>query len=307
MKKRIRQVSVMGAGTMGTQIALLIAKHGYAVHVFARNPDRFHLHRQNFFESLKHAIKTGSRSLRAWEKGLARITLSADIEESLQKADLVVDAFPEDLELKRKIFSRMDALAPEGAILSSTSSSIPISKIEGATKRPEYCLNLHFYQPALAINMVDIMGGSQTLDRVLQAAKRFVESVGCIPLIVKKEVLGFCFGGLLRTIYRHALSMWAGGFVDFRDIDRAWMLFTKMPRGPFGIMDAVGLDVVYDTAMIYYNESKDPKDLPPQAMLEMIRCRRLGVKTGKGFYAYPHPEYSSKNFLTGKIARQQGK
>ena len=306
MKPEIQQVSVVGAGMMGTQIALLIAKHGYTVSVFARNPARFHFHRQNFFKSLKKAKKTGPRLFRSWEKGLKKIQLFPELEKALQKADLVVEALPEDLELKREIFARMDALAPAGAILSSTSSSIPISKIEGSTKRPEYCLNLHFYQPASTTNMVDIMGGSQTLPRVLRAAERFIESVGCIPLVVEKEVLGFCFGGVLRAIYRHVLSMWAGGFVDFRDIDRAWMLFTKMPRGPFGIIDAVGLDVVYDTAMIYYNESKDPKEHPPQAMLDMIRRNQLGVKTGKGFYTYPHPEYRNKKFLAKKHAGKKG-
>lgn len=285
---------------MGTQIALLIAKHGYAVRVFARNPDRFHHHRKNFFKSLKKAMETGSRSFRSWEKGMKKIHLFTGLEAALLETDLVIEALPENLELKREIFARMDELAPAGTILSSTSSSIPISKIEGATKRPKYCLNLHFYQPAATISMVDLMGGSQTLPRVFQAAERFIQSVGCIPLIVKKEILGFCFGGLLRAIYRHVLSMWAGGFVDFRDIDRAWMLFTKMPRGPFGIIDAVGLDVVYDTAMIYYNESKDPKEHPPKAMLDMIRRNQLGVKTGKGFYTYPHPEYGNKNFLTRK-------
>jgi 3-hydroxyacyl-CoA dehydrogenase len=307
MKEKIRRVSVVGAGMMGTQIALLIAKHGYAVSVFGRSPDRFHLHRRNFFRSLQQTMKTRSPSLRSWEKGLKRIKLGSELEGALRDADLVVEALPENLALKREIFARLDAVAPPGAILSSTSSSIPISKIEDATKRPEFCLNLHFYQPASATHMVDIMGGSKTLPRVLRAAERFIASLGCIPLVVRKEVLGFCFGGVLRAIYRHVLKMWAGGFVDFRDIDRAWMLFTKMGRGPFGIIDAVGLDVVYDTAMIYYDESKDPQEHPPQAMLDMIRRNRLGVKTGKGFYTYPHPEYRNRNFLTRNIAAKKGK
>ncbi|MDH4268628.1 MAG: 3-hydroxyacyl-CoA dehydrogenase family protein, partial [Deltaproteobacteria bacterium] len=110
---------------------------------------------------------------------------------------------------------------------------------------------------------------------------------------------GFCFGGVLRAIYRQALFMWAEGYVDFRDIDRGWMVFSKMRRGPFGIMDAVGLDVIYDTAMIYYRESLDPQDYPPQALKEMIDRKNLGVKTGKGFYTYPEPEYMKPDFLKG--------
>jgi 3-hydroxyacyl-CoA dehydrogenase len=300
MTRDIQHISVVGAGMMGTQIALLIAKNGFPVRVFARNPDRFHQHSQNFFQSVRKAGNGRSQAISSWKKGTAKIKIFQNLEEALHKADLVVEALPEDLGLKREIFSRMDALAPAGAILSSTSSSIPISRIESATQRPKYCLNLHFYQPSSKTNMVDIMGGSCTLSSVLQAAEKFVAAIGCIPLVVKKEVLGFCFGGLLRAIYRHVLGMWAGGFVDFRDLDRAWMIFTGMPRGPFGIMDAVGLDVIYDTAMVYYNESRDPKEHPPQALREMIRRNELGVKTGKGFYTYPHPEYKNKNFLKGK-------
>jgi 3-hydroxybutyryl-CoA dehydrogenase len=94
--------------------------------------------------------------------------------------------------------------------------------------------------------------------------------------------------------------MWAGGYVDFRDIDRGWMIWNGVSQGPFGLMDGVGLDVVYDIEMVYYNESKDPKDFPPQALQEMIARNELGVKTGKGFYTYPHPEYKNPVFLEGR-------
>ena len=91
--------------------------------------------------------------------------------------------------------------------------------------------------------------------------------------------------------------MWADGFVDFKDIDRAWMIFTGMPLGPFGLMDNVGLDVVYDIEMVYFNESEDPKDHPPEALKSMIERNELGVKTGKGFYTYPDPEYTKPEFI----------
>ena len=98
---------------------------------------------------------------------------------------------------------------------------------------------------------------------------------------------------------REVIHMWADGYVDFRDIDRAWMIFTGMPYGPFGALDAVGLDIAHDVEMVYYNESRDPKDYPPKALRDMLDRNELGRKTGKGFYTYPEPEYRSPNFLKG--------
>jgi 3-hydroxybutyryl-CoA dehydrogenase len=234
-----------------------------------------------------------------WEKAAQKVKLAKDMGEALKGADLVIEAIPENLELKRKIFAQIDSLAPPEAILATNSSSIPISRIENATQRPEKCLNIHFYAPATGMNMVDIMGGTKTTADAIETGQKFIRSVGCIPLTVKKEIFGFCFNSVWRAIKRQTLYMWAGGFVDFRDIDRAWMVFTGMNRGPFGIMDMVGLDVVYDIEMSYYNESKDPKDHPPQALKDMIDRKELGVKTGKGFYTYPDPEFTTPDFLQG--------
>jgi 3-hydroxybutyryl-CoA dehydrogenase len=117
---------------------------------------------------------------------------------------------------------------------------------------------------------------------------------------VKKEIMGFCFNRIWRAVKKEALYMWANGFVDFRDTDRAWMVFSRMTEGPFAIMDKVGLDVVYDIETVYYKESKDPKDKPPDALLEKIERGELGVKSGKGFYTYPDPEFLAPDFLRPK-------
>jgi 3-hydroxybutyryl-CoA dehydrogenase len=247
--------------------------------------------------SLKERGKISAPVLEEWVKGAEKVRFFKDLKEALQEADLIVEAVSENLELKRKVFTLIDSFAPRGAILTTTSSSIPISKIEGATRRPDRCLNLHFYQAPMRVNMVDLMGGTQTAPDVMEAAKAFVQSIGCVPLVVNKEILGFGFVRILHSIYLHTLSLWAGGYVDFRDMDRAWMIFTRMERGPFGIMDGIGLDVLFDLLMVYYEESKNPKDHPPQALKEMIDRKELGRKTGKGFYTYPHPEYARPDFL----------
>jgi 3-hydroxybutyryl-CoA dehydrogenase len=223
----------------------------------------------------------------------------ATLKEAVAGADLVIEAVPEDPAFKRKVFKQLDRFTPQKAILATNSSSIPVSHMERATNRPEKCLNIHFYALDQGRNIVDVMGGTRTSPSILKAGREWVQSIGCVPLTVKKEILGFCFNRIWRAIKREALYMWAGGYVDFRDIDRGWMIWTGMSPGPFGLMDGVGLDVVHDIEMVYYRESKDRKDRPPQALKAMIKRGNLGVKTGKGFYTYPDPEYRRPGFLKG--------
>ncbi|MDI6753184.1 MAG: 3-hydroxyacyl-CoA dehydrogenase NAD-binding domain-containing protein [Thermodesulfobacteriota bacterium] len=296
---QIKKVGVVGLGTLGTQIAIQAAHYGYAVKGYDQDQEIFQKTIQKIRGMMKFLGKSPTMPVEEWERASQKVNLAKDMGEALQEADLVIEVVPENLELKRKIFTEIDSLAPSKAILATNSSSIPISRIENATRRPEKCLNMHFYQPATGTNIVDLMGGTKTLPEVIETAKQFIRSIGCIPLTVKKEILGFCFNSVWRAIKKQTLYMWAGGFVDFRDIDRAWMVFSSMNRGPFGIMDMVGLDVVYDIEMSYYYESKDPKDHPPKALKDMIDRKELGIKTGKGFYTYPDPEYARPDFLKG--------
>lgn len=299
MEEKIRKVAVVGTGTLGTQIAIQATCFNYEVSAYDTDEGSFNRVEQNLKAFMKVSGREPIVPMEDWEKGADKVKFCTDLEEALGDADIVIEAIPEDLELKRKVFERLDALAPRGAILATNSSSIPISKIESATARPEQCLNTHFYSPATGLNMVDIMGGTKTTTETMEAGKAWIRSIGCVPLTVKKEILGFCFNRVWRAIKRETLYMWAEGFVDFRDNDRAWMIFTGMTQGPFGIMDNVGLDVVYDIEMVYYNESKDPKDHPPEALKAMVGRKELGLKTGKGFYTYPDPEFSRPDFLKG--------
>ncbi|MCJ7546455.1 MAG: 3-hydroxyacyl-CoA dehydrogenase NAD-binding domain-containing protein [Deltaproteobacteria bacterium] len=294
-----QKVAVIGTGTLGTQIAIQAACFGYTI-------SAYDVDRESFLRSqayLLSAIKrTGGKRLPSpeqWEKTAKQIKRCDELAEALVDADLVIEAVVEDLSVKRTVFQEIDALAPEKTIVATNSSSIPISRIENATSRPDRCVNMHFYFPALGTNMVDVMGGTKTTTEVMEACKAWVRSIGCVPLTVKKESFGFCFNRIWHAVKREALHLWAEGYVDFTDIDRAWMIFTGMKQGPFGIMDNVGLDVAYDIEMLYYHESNDPHDRPPDALAAMIEKKELGAKTGKGFYRYPHPEYRKPDFLAG--------
>jgi 3-hydroxybutyryl-CoA dehydrogenase len=300
----IKKVAIIGTGTLGAQIALMASYYGGEVKTY--DPD------EKSFERVLTLIKvrvenSGRKTLPPFmdlESGARAIQRCKKLDEALQGVELVIEAVPEDLDIKRQMFRQLDLLSPPNAILATNSSSIPISRIESATARPEKCLNIHFYSPDLGRNIVDLMGGTKTTTATLEAGEKWIRSLDCVPLRVNKEILGFCFNRIWRAIKRESLHMWAGGYVDFRDIDRGWMIWNGVSQGPFGFMDGVGLDVVYGIEMTYYRESQDPKDHPPEALRKMIKRNELGVKTGKGFYSYPNPEYKNAAFLKGSARKE---
>lgn len=300
MVKPFQKVAVVGAGTLGAQIALLAANAGYSVNVFDQQPEAFDAMIQKLQADLKAKQVTPFIEFDQWDVCRRQIQQFEKLDAAIEAADLVIEAVPENLELKCEVFRQLGEIAPPEAVLATNSSSIPVSHLEQSSGRPERCLNLHFYMALQGMNMADVMGGTRTLPEVMEKGISWVRSLGCIPLTVKKELLGFCFNRVWRAVKREVLYMWANDFVDFRDVDRAWMKFTGREDrpGPFGLMDNVGLDVIYDIEMVYYRNSNDPKDHPPEALKQKIDRGELGVKSGRGFYTYPDPEYLQNDFLS---------
>ena len=293
----IKTVAVIGLGTLGAQIALQSAAKGYDV--VGYDPVEGAL--ENYLQHMPVRISPEDGQplfdTAGWIHSQDKIRVHTDLPSAVTGADLIIESVPENLELKREVWRKLDALAPQGSILATNSSSMPVSRLEAVTGRPQLCLNMHFYQIVLGQKMADIMGGSRTDPGVLECGGEFVRSLGIVPLKVNKELLGFCFNRIWRAIKKEALQMWAGGYVDFRDIDRAYMVFNSTSWGPFSLMDTVGLDVIWDIEMVYFRESGEPGDHPPQALKDKIKAGELGVKTGSGFYSYPDPEFLAPHFL----------
>jgi 3-hydroxybutyryl-CoA dehydrogenase len=293
----LQKFAMVGTGIQGTQIAMIAARTGYEVAVFDPRAGAF----RQTFEKLRADLKakkvTPLIPWNQWEACARKVRQVTDLGEAVADAELILEAVPENIEIKKKVWKEIGAAAAPGAIIATNSSSMPVSRMEKAGGRPEQVLNIHFYFPMQGVNMVDIMGGSRTRPDVMAKGIAWIKSIGFVPLTVNKELLGFCFNRVWRAIKREALYMWGNGFVNFMDVDRAWMIFTRMKEGPFALMDKVGLDVIWDIEMVYYADSKDPKDHPPQALKDMIGRGELGVKSGKGFYTYPEPEFLKPNFL----------
>lgn len=299
MSKPFQNVAVIGAGILGAQIAMLSAYAGYTTKIYDPISGAFDSTYNKIFNDLKaKGVASPLIPWDNWEGVRNSVRQAGSIDEAVQDVQFIIEAVFENIDLKNKVFKELGEKAPKGCILATNSSSIPVSKMEASSGRPERVLNIHFYFPLQGVNMVDIMGGTKTLPEVFQAGVEWITSLNCIPLKVNKEILGFCFNRVWRAIKREVLYMWGNGFVDFRDSDRAWRVFTGMKEGPFALMDKVGLDVIHDIEMVYYNDSKLPHDKPPDALLEMVKRGELGVKSGKGFYTYPDPEFLRPDFMS---------
>ena len=275
MGEEIKKVGIVGAGFTGKQIAAQAALNNFIVKVYDFDP-----------KSVEDANKYISGVLKRKNQldAIKNVSYYSDLSEALEDVDLVIESVPENLELKREVFSQIDNIAPAHTIIATNSSSYPVSKIESAVKRKDKVLNLHFYPPIPTRPMVDIMRGSQTNDETFEVGKKWIEDIKCEPLVVKKECLGFVFNRVWHAVKKECLKIWDGEYADKETVDTAWKIFTGMKMGPFLTMDGVGLDVIYSVEMSYYNESGDPRDKPPDTLKEMVENGDLGLKTGKGFY-----------------------
>lgn len=296
----ISKVCIVGSGFLGTQIGVLSAKSGYKVSMQDVSSDALSGSEKAVEGYIQEWIAAGDISEPDRDDIKQRMSYTVDLTDAVQGAGMVIEAVVERLDVKREVFKKLDMLCDSGVVLATNSSSIKVSLIEGATRHPERVLNMHFYGHPWKRRILELMRGTKTTDEALEAAKVFSYSIGVRPLIVLKESTGFIFNRVWRAIKKESLAVADEGVASFEDVDRAWMSLYDTDMGPFGLMDRVGLDVVRDIEMVYYRESGDPRDKPPEILLDRISRGELGVKTGKGFYTYPNPEYMVPGWLYGE-------
>ena len=277
MSRKINIVSIIGVGYLGKQIIEKSLLYNYNINAYDTNQEDLDV----FTETMRNRIKE--------EKLNANITQYSTIAEAVKNVDLVIEAVPERLELKREIFSKIDEAASPDTIIATNSSSIPISKIEDVVKRKDKVMNIHFYD-LFRIPLADIMRGTQTSDETFEEGRAWLESIDITPLEVKKECYGFVLNRIWRAIKKDCLKIWAGGHADIETVDKAWKTFCQFfvttEVGPFQFMDRIGLDVIFDIEMSYFKNSGVPDDKPPDELKEMVERGELGVKSGKGFFNY---------------------
>ncbi len=293
----ISKVCVVGSGYLGTQIGVLSARYGHTVSMQDVSAKALRASEKAVEDYVQEWIAVGDISEPEGESIKGRISYTVNLADAVQGAGLVIEAVVERLDVKRQVFMKMDELCDPGVVLATNSSSIKVSQIEGATHHPERVLNMHFYSHPWRRRILELMRGTHTTDEAMEAARHFSHSISVKPLIVLKESTGFIFNRVWRAIKKECLTVVDEGVASFEDVDRAWMSLYGTDMGPFGLMDRVGLDVVRDIELVYYGESGDPRDKPPCVLLDKISKGELGVKTGKGFYTYPKPEYKVQGWL----------
>jgi 3-hydroxybutyryl-CoA dehydrogenase len=264
---QIKRVAVVGAGTMGSQIALQTAYSGL-YEVMLVDADKAQLDRatEQNRKLAARAVEKGRLSQEQADSALRRIEPSLSLGEAASSADLAIEAIYENLDAKLRVFEALGRAAPPNAIMASNSSTIAISRLAAASGRPERCCNTHFFHPVTVMQLCEVVRGPQTSDETIAAALEFVRSIDRVPVLVQREV--------------HE-----GGYASAEDIDTAVKKGLNWPMGPFELLDFSGLDIFHGALEDRHRLGEGPP--APRVLAEKIEKGDLGRKTGRGFFEYP--------------------
>lgn len=296
----IQKILVVGAGTMGQQIAFQCAANGYAVKLCDVSEDALAKAQVRIGEYAAFLVNSWHLDREMAEISLDSLVFSTDMAEAAKDADLVSESVFEDPAVKGRVFAELDRICPEHTIFTTNTSLLVPSMMAEATGRPDRFLALHFHQPAWTANLADIMPHPGTSPDVVALVREFALSIKQVPLVLNRENYGYVFNAMYSGLNSAALTLAANGVASVEDIDRSWMIVMKMPLGPFGMLDVVGLDTVWHVTDYWAGALGDPQTRINADYLkrEFLDKGRLGIKNGRGFYDYPEPSYQSPDFLT---------
>lgn len=278
----MERVAVIGAGAMGRQIALQCALRGFRTALNDSSGAALEKARAFFEDYLDGRIAKAKLTPADKDATLARLRVDSD----LREADIVIEAIVEQFEPKAELFRRLDRLCKPEAILATNSSNIRASRLAQVTARPQRVLNLHFFNPALVMELVEIVVHPQVAEAVIQQAVEFCKAIGKTPVVLRKEIPGFIVNRIFRALTREAIRLCEEGYASAEDIDLAVTKGLGHPMGPLRLLDTTGIDVSYLARMDEYRETGDETAKPNRLLKEMYERGEWGKKSGKGFYTY---------------------
>lgn len=281
-----KNIAVVGAGNMGHQIALCAALAGFQVKCTDVSSEILAKAEQFADSYLPGRVAKGRLTKEAAEQARANLAFVPTLEEAAADADLVIEAVIEKLDVKRIVFAQLDKVSPPHAILASNSSYIVSSKVADVTKRPDKVCNMHFFNPALVMKLVEVVKGPHVSDETAEAVMQVARDMGKTPVLLHKEIYGFLVNRFVQATRQEALKLLDMGVASYEDIDTALVNGLGHPMGPFQLLDLTGVDLAYHVYMERYQESGDPSDRPSPTVVEKYVKGEWGKKVGKGFYDY---------------------
>ncbi len=281
----IKNVSVIGAGTMGNGIAHVFAQAGFKVNIIDVTPTQLQRALDTITKNLDRQIAKGAISEEVKKSTLGNISLVKDIPEGVKDANLIVEAATENVSLKLEIFKQLDMFAPAGCILATNTSSISITKIASITKRPGDVIGMHFMNPVPVMKLVEIINGYATKKEVSETIVELSRQLGKIPCAVN-DYPGFIANRILMPMINEAIYSLYEGVAGVEEIDTVMKLGMAHPMGPLQLADFIGLDVCLSILKVLHDGFGNPKYAPCPLLVNMVTAEKLGAKSGEGFYTY---------------------
>ena len=281
----MKQIAVIGAGTMGNGIAHVFAQKGFKVNLIDTQAAALEKAMQTIQKNLDRQLAKNVIDEATKTSTLANIITITSIQEGVYNADLVVEAATENSEIKKSIFTQLDQYAPAHCILASNTSSISITQLANATKRPNQVIGMHFMNPVPVMKLVEIINGQATSDITTEAIVTLTKTLDKIPCVVK-DFPGFIANRILMPMINEAIIALSEGVSDAATIDQIMKLGMAHPMGPLQLADYIGLDVCKNIMVIMQEGFQNDKYAPSPLLVQLVTEGKLGVKTGQGFYQY---------------------
>ena len=293
----MKNVAVIGAGTMGNGIAHTFAQSGFRVQLIDVSENALKKGIETITKNLDRMVSKETITEAQKKETLSNITTFTNITEGVEYASLVVEAATENIDLKLKIFKQLDEACPEGIILATNTSSISITQIASVTSRPDHVIGMHFMNPVPIMKLVEIIRGYNTSDEVTKTIMDLSKTLGKIPVEVN-DYPGFVANRILMPMLNESIETLYNGVAGVFEIDTVMKLGMAHPMGPLQLADFIGLDVCLSILNVMYEGFKNPKYAPCPLLVNMVRAGKLGIKSGEGFYDY------SESRKAEKIAKQ---
>ena len=281
----MKNIAVIGAGTMGNGIAHVFAQNGFAVSLIDVSQEQLNKALETITKNFDRQIAKGNIELSIKETALKNIQTFTSLSSGVKNADLVIEAASENIDLKLDIFKQLDEAAPPACILASNTSSISITKIASATKRPQQVIGMHFMNPVPVMKLVEVINGYETEPGITKTIVMLSEQLGKTPCVVN-DYPGFVANRILLPMINEAVFSLHEDVAGVEEIDTVMKLGMAHPMGPLQLADFIGLDVCLSILNVLHAGFGNPKYAPCPLLVNMVTAKKLGIKTGEGFYKY---------------------